>query len=68
MSKTLDCGCIIFSAGSFKFCPTHTAAPAMLAALKAVLERFEGSRNHFDAGDNPAIMQAHLAIEETRNA
>ncbi len=35
MSKTLDCGCVIFSAGSFKFCPTHAAASTLLEALEA---------------------------------
>lgn len=35
------------------------AAPAL---LEGMLKRFEGSRNHFNAGDNPTIKQARSVI------
>ena len=37
MSKTLDCGCVIFSASSFTYCHLHEAAPDLLSALGDML-------------------------------
>ncbi len=43
MSKTLDCGCVIYSAGRFTFCKLHAQAPALLEALEKALPFITGS-------------------------
>ena len=57
MSKTLDCGCVIYSAGSFTFCKLHASAPALLEALEHIAKV---------SVDRYAVSEARAAIEAAK--
>lgn len=60
MSKTLSCGCVIFSAGSFKFCPLHDAASDLLVALEKMREE---SQRFGDESDNADAIAGFERLE-----
>lgn len=69
MSKTLECGCVIWFAGSFTFCHLHDAAPRLLEALKGLFTivgegLIEGDFDNANRADIEAQHDlAHAAIQ-----